>query len=53
VVWRDKDEKDRIAAGTRADGDASVVWVDKDGKNRIVAGTRADGTVLYPTATGK
>ena len=33
----------RIAAGTTADGQASVQWLDKDGKRRIDAGTFASG----------
>ena len=43
--WRivDKDGKQRIDAGTNADGDASVTWLDKDGKMRINATTLADG----------
>ena len=39
----DKDEKVRIAAGTRVDGSAGVQWLDKDGKRRIAAATSADG----------
>jgi len=49
--WRviDKDGKQRIAAGTTADGESSVLWKDKDGKLRIDAATFADGTVSLPT----
>jgi hypothetical protein len=52
VSWKDKDGKTRIAAGTKADGRASVVWADKDGNTRIAAATDADGTVVYPTKSG-
>ena len=43
--WKvvDKDGKVRIAAGTFADGQASVDWVDKDEKLRIRAATFASG----------
>ena len=54
--WRvvDKDGKVRIdAAGTDAEGDASVQWYDKDGKVRIAAGTLADGKVVLPTSDRK
>ena len=39
----DKDGKERIAAATYADGQASVWWYDKDEKIRIAAETYADG----------
>ena len=44
--WKvvDKDGKVRIAAGTFADGAASLAWADKDEKVRIAAVTLADGT---------
>jgi len=43
--WKVVDDKGklRIAAGTTADGQASVQWLDKDGKRRIDAGTFASG----------
>ena len=43
--WKvvDKDGKERIVAGTHADGYAGVQWLDKDGKRRIAAATSADG----------
>ena len=49
MAWLDKDGKRRIAAGTRADGEASVTWYDKDEKLRIAAGTSDNGTVVLPT----
>ena len=45
---KDKDGKRRIAAGTFADGVASLGLFDKDGKTRITAGTFADGSVVLP-----
>ena len=50
-AWRvvDKDGKQRIGAGTFANGQASADLTDKDGKMRIAAGTFADGTVVLPT----
>ena len=50
-AWRvvDKDGKQRIGAGTFANGKAGVGLLDKDEKVRIVAKTNADGTVELPT----
>ena len=47
-AWKvvDKDGKQRINAGTHADGSAVVGWSDKDGKGRIGAGTFADGSAV-------
>ena len=43
LIIVDKDGKQRIAAGTFADGYAGVQWLDKDGNLRISATTFASG----------
>lgn len=45
-AWKliDKDGKNRILAGTLANGSSAVYWYDKDGKTRIGASTMADGS---------
>ena len=49
MMWFDKDKTLRIAAITKANGDAVMTWLDKDGKQRMNASTKADGTAILPT----